>query len=201
MAGPKTRWHTRRIHADLMLSLGLVKTALDTYLELQLWEDVILCYTLLEMKHKAAEIIKERLEAEETVKMYCLLGDVTDDIKCYEKAWSMSKEKSSKAQRHWGNNLYCKAKYEEAIPHFEKSLELNSLQESVWLRLGYAALSVENWTVAANAYRNYTYLEQREFEAWNNLAKTYIKLGDKDRAFKVLTEALKCNYDNWQVIN
>lgn len=37
------------------------------------------------------------------------------------------------------------------------------------------------------------------FEAWNNLAKCYIKSGQKLRAFYTLQEAVKCNYENWMV--
>lgn len=42
------------------------------------------------------------MEKKETVKLWCLLGDATDDTSCYEKAWKLSHEKSSIAQRHWG---------------------------------------------------------------------------------------------------
>ncbi len=39
----------------------------------------------------------------------------------------------------------------------------------------------------------------QNFEAWNNLSNAYIKLGQKSRAWKVLQEALKCDYDNWKI--
>ena len=39
----------------------------------------------------------------------------------------------------------------------------------------------------------------QNFEAWNNLANSYIKQGQKPRAWKVLQEAVKCDYDNWKV--
>ncbi|XP_077297807.1 tetratricopeptide repeat protein 27 [Arctopsyche grandis] len=185
--------------ADLLLSIGLVKAALDLYLKLQLWEEVIACYTILELRHKAAEIIQQQIDIKPTVKLYCLLGDATDNVKLYERAWDFSQRKSSRAQRHWGNYLFSNKKYEECIPHYQKSCEINSLQESVWLRLGYAALVVENWELSATAYRRYTYLEPNSFEAWNNLAKVYVKQGNKERAHKALSEALKYNYDNWQV--
>lgn len=42
----------------------------------------------------------------ETVKLWCMLGDATDDIDCYKKAWELSNEKSAKAQRHWGNYFF-----------------------------------------------------------------------------------------------
>lgn len=195
----RPKWEIELQLGELMISLGMIKTALDLYLRLSSWEDVILCYTALQLRHKAAEIIKQELDKNPTVKLYCLLGDATDDISCYETAWNFSNQKSGRAQRHWGNHYFAKKEYEEAIPHLQKSVEINSLQEAVWLRLGYAALQVENWELAANAYRRHTQLEQHGFESWNNLAKAYIKMGDKKRAHKVLQEALKCNFNNWMV--
>ncbi|XP_041977434.1 tetratricopeptide repeat protein 27 [Aricia agestis] len=198
-SGVLPSWNWRQQLADLYLSLGLVKAALEQYEKLQLWEDVIVCYTMLQLRHKAAEVIQQQIDIKPTVKLYCLLGDATDDIACYEKAWEFSNHRSSRAQRHWGNYLFDHKQYAECIPHYEKSVEINSIQESVWLRLGYAALSVSNWELSARAYRMYTYLQPHTFEAWNNLAKVYVNQGDKNRAYRALMEALKFNYDNWKL--
>lgn len=196
---PLPKWKLQSQLAELLLSLGLTKSALDLYLALSLWEDVILCYTILQMRHKSAEIIQQEIEKKPSVKLLCLLGDATDDVTCYEKAWNLSEQKSGRPYRHWGQYLYLKANYEECIPYFQKSLEINSLQALVWLRLGYAALTIENWELAGQAYRRYTAIEPNTFEAWNNLARVYVAQGDKNRAYKAFTEALKTNYDNWQV--
>ncbi|GJQ84206.1 hypothetical protein Trydic_g2878 [Trypoxylus dichotomus] len=192
-------WKTEAQQADVMLNLGLVKASLDVYFKLQLWEEVIVCYTILNMRHKSAEIIKQQLEVNPTVKLWCLLGDATDDPTCYEKAWEMSKRRSHRAQRHWGQFLFSRKQYQQCIPHFEKSVSINPLQSVVWLRLGYAALETENWQCAATAYRRYTTLEPDGFEAWNNLAQAYIKLGNKRSAHQALLDALRCNFDNWKV--
>ncbi|XP_019557679.2 tetratricopeptide repeat protein 27 [Aedes albopictus] len=193
------RWQIKAKLGDLMVSLGMIKGALDLYLELQLWEDVIACYNHLELRHKAAEIIRQEIEKQPTVTLYCLLGDATDDVECFQKAWELSGENSARAQRHWGNYHFARKQYQEAISHLKKSVEINCLQETTLLRLGYAALQLEQWEEAAKAYRLYTNLEAHGFESWNNLSMAYIKLGDKKRAHKVLQEALKCNFNNWKV--
>ncbi|KAF7272418.1 tetratricopeptide repeat protein 27 [Rhynchophorus ferrugineus] len=192
-------WKVTTQYADLLLNVGLPKNALDVYLKLELWEEVIVCYTILKLRHKAAELIKKQLEKKPMVKLWCLLGDATDDVTCYEKAWEMSKRRSHRAQRHWGNFLFNRKKYEECIPHFEKSVSINPLQGNVWFRLGYAAHQTQNWQVAATAYKRYTTLEPDGFEAWNNLAQAYLKIGNKRSAHQALLEALKCNFENWKV--
>ncbi|KAG7307419.1 hypothetical protein JYU34_007608 [Plutella xylostella] len=198
-SGLPPSWGWRQQLADLCLSLGLTKAALEQYRALCLWEDVIVCYTMLQLRHKAAEVIQQQIDIKPTVKLYCLLGDATDDITCYERAWQFSNHRSSRAQRHWGNYLFDRKQYTECIPHFQKSLEINSIQERVWLRLGYAALETEQWEISATAYRRYTYLHPNTFEAWNNLAKVYVQQGDKPRAYRALMEALRFNYDNWKL--
>ncbi|XP_012259318.2 tetratricopeptide repeat protein 27 [Athalia rosae] len=198
-SGMKPIWQVKQILADLMINLGMVKSALDLFLQLQLWESVIVCYTILELRHKAAEIIQQEIDKKPTVKLWCLLGDATQDTRCYETAWKISNERSSRAQRHWGLYYFAKQNYAEAVPHLKLSVELNNIQENVWIRLGFAALQIEDWKLAATAYRHYCALEQTNFEAWNNLAKAYIKLGDKPRAWRSLQDAVKCNYDKWEV--
>ncbi|XP_073943570.1 tetratricopeptide repeat protein 27 [Choristoneura fumiferana] len=198
-SGVGPAWCWRQQLAALYLSLGLVKAALEHYQRLMLWEDVILCYTMLQLRHKAAEIIQQQIDINPTVKLYCLLGDATDDVSCYEKAWEFSEHASSRAQRHWGNFLFDRKQYAECIPHFERSLEINSIQETIWLRLGYAALETGQWETSGRAYRRYTYLQPNTFEAWNNLAKVYVQQADKPRAHRALMEALRYNYDNWKL--
>lgn len=51
-------WHIQAQLADLMISLGLVKSALDLYLSIERWESVIMCYTILELKHKVSKRLK-----------------------------------------------------------------------------------------------------------------------------------------------
>lgn len=52
----RPRWTVQTQWADILVSLGFVKTALDIYLEVEHWDSVIACYNLLELKHKVSGI-------------------------------------------------------------------------------------------------------------------------------------------------
>lgn len=206
---------------QLLQSLGSVKAALDIALRMNFWEDMIHCYHQLQLRHKAAEVIREQLAIQETPLLYCMLGDATDELEHYRKALAMTDERSARAWRSLGIYYYYHKDYPQAVECMSKSIEVSPFQPNILLRLGYAAMEIENWTVAASAYREYCRFEVdvsdflveflsiyfnetcffllKNFEAWNNLSNAYIKLGQKSRAWKVLQEAVKADYDNWRI--
>lgn len=51
-SGIKPVWALEQMWAQLMLSVGLVKGALDIFLKSKLWEEAIACYNILELRHK-----------------------------------------------------------------------------------------------------------------------------------------------------
>ena len=50
---------------------------------------------------------------------------------------------------------YFRKEYPEAIEYFKKSLEMNSFQLETLLRLGYSAIQIEAWEIAASTYWKY----------------------------------------------
>ncbi|XP_059087002.1 tetratricopeptide repeat protein 27-like isoform X2 [Tigriopus californicus] len=183
----------------LLQSLGSVKAALDIALRMNFWEDMIHCYHQLQLRHKAAEVIQKQLDIKETPLLYCMLGDATDDLAHYRRALAMTNDRSARAWRSMGIYYYYHKDYPQAVECLSQSIEVSPFQPHILLRLGYAAMEIENWTVAASAYREYCRFEVDNFEAWNNLSNAYIKLGQKSRAWKVLQEAVKADYDNWRI--
>ncbi|XP_068205908.1 tetratricopeptide repeat protein 27 [Palaemon carinicauda] len=192
-------WELQQELAKILMRLGCVKSALEVFERLHLWDDVITCYNELQMRQRSAEIVRMQMEKKETPKLWCLLGDATDDIECYKKAWELSNHKSGKSQRCLGNYYYVRKDYRNAILHYEMSLEINRLQFPVWQRLAYCALQTEDWEKCAQAYRRCSVLEPDSFEVWNNMSQAYLKLDQKHRAWKSLQEALRCKMDSWRL--
>lgn len=196
---PPFKWQMQRHLGDVSYSLGLFKNALDVYRKIDHWEGIINCLCALQQTTKAEEIIRQELAKKESPYLYCLLGDVTDDVQYYEKSWAISREKFARAKKSIGTYYYVRKDYHEAIVHYEMAHKASPSNLGIISLLAYSCLTIENYERAAECYRNVTYLDDGSFLAWNNLSKAYIKLGQKERAWRTLREAVKCNYEEWKV--
>ncbi|KAI5718318.1 hypothetical protein M8J77_019420 [Diaphorina citri] len=151
--------------AGILVSLGDIKSALGIYETLHHWEEMILCYNLLQLRHLSVAVIRDQLALGETPKLYCLLGDATDEVEHYHKAWTLSRERSARAMKCLGMYYYKRQEYTQAIPYLQRSLTINSIQIDLWSRLGYAALQCEEFKdVACSAYNRYVSLEPDDFQ-------------------------------------
>jgi tetratricopeptide (TPR) repeat protein len=190
---------TQRELATTLVSLGSTASALEVFERLQLWEDVITCYHSIGRSGKAESIIREQLLQKETPTMWCLLGDVTKDGQYYQKAWEVSGQRSSRAQRSLGMLHLRGKKFAECVQCLRKSTNINFLQEGVWFSMGYAANEIGDYDTALESFHNCVTLEPDHGEAWNNLAAIYIKKKNKSKAHLMLQESLKQNFENWKV--
>ena len=59
-----------------------------------------------QLRHKAAEVIRQQLETRETALLYCMLGDATDEVEHYERALAMTEGRSARAHRALGMHHY-----------------------------------------------------------------------------------------------
>ncbi|KAI8908476.1 hypothetical protein EDD86DRAFT_207765 [Gorgonomyces haynaldii] len=190
-----SKWDLEKELGERFVSLGVVRSALEIFTRLEMWENVISCYQMMEEGKKAEQVILDCLKDGETPKMLCLLGDVRQDPSLYIKAWELSKNRYARAMRSLGSYYFKQEDWKGCIESYKKALAINPLFENSWFVQGCAALQVEDYDVAANAFARVTTISPDNAEAWNNLASVYIKQKKLVEAFRCLREATKLKFD------
>lgn len=199
-----SKWELERELALRFLSLGVIRSALEIFERLEMWEEVVKCWVTLERPEKGIAIVRDLLEgrkaeAEEIVsrgkitsvnrreihdnareaKLWCILGDLEPDnaVEHYERAWKISKGSSARAMRALGGYYFSRAKFSEAITCLKRAVAINPLISRSWFILGCAAMRVEDWEEAKNAFARCVAIDEDDAESWNNLASMYLRIG------------------------
>ncbi|KAH6834852.1 Protein prenylyltransferase superfamily protein [Perilla frutescens var. hirtella] len=190
----------RKEYGDLLVSCGLIGEALKIYEDLELWDNLIYCYQLMDKKAAAVELIKKRLcEKPSDPRLWCSLGDVTNDDASYEKALEVSGRRSARAFRSLARSAYNRGEFEKSKMLWESAMGLNSLYPDGWFALGAAALKSRDVDKALDAFTRAVQLDPENGEAWNNVACLHMVKKRSKEAFIAFKEALKLKRDSWQM--
>jgi tetratricopeptide (TPR) repeat protein len=199
-----SRWEMEKELAQRFLSLGVVKSALEIFERLEMWEEVVKCYGALDKPEKGIVIVRDLLEgrkaeadavisrgksnishrqvvedATREAKLWCLLGDLEPDnaVDHYQRAWTASKETSGRAMRSLGGYYFARGKFPEAMVSLKRAVIINPLLTRSWFILGCACMRLEDWESAKNAFGRCVAIDEEDGESWNNLASMYLRMG------------------------
>ncbi|KAK2978674.1 hypothetical protein RJ640_029940 [Escallonia rubra] len=187
-------------YGDLLVSCGLIGEAVKVYEDLDLWDNVIHCYCLLEKRAVAVKLIKTRLsERPSDPGLWCSLGDITNDDACYNKALEVSGNRSARAKRSLARNAYNRGEYEMSKNLWECAMALNSLYPDGWFALGAAALKARDVEKALDGFTRAVQLDPENGEAWNNIACLHMVKKKSKEASIAFKEALKFKRNSWQL--
>ncbi|KAJ1867723.1 hypothetical protein LPJ78_000775 [Coemansia sp. RSA 989] len=196
------QWTLERELATMFMELGVIRSALDIFERLQMWDDVIYCYALLGQSEVAEQIVhREMKEHPDSPKLWCVLGDFEKNPEHWHHAWEISGQRYARAMRSLGAYHFERSEYAECVECYEKAVYLNPMSERSWYMLGCAAMKQGNWPTAAKAFLHVVSIDENNGESWNNLASVYLQMGDeyRIRALRVLGMATKFLNESWQV--
>lgn len=146
-------WVIQKTLAELLKKLGCVSEALKIFEGLQMWDEVVKCYKVMQKKEQAEALVRELLETRgETPELLIALGDLTLNVEYYQRAWEVSKHRSAKAQSSMGMLYFVRNQFDKAAEALKISVDILPLQVDPWFALGYCAMQIENYQLSAQAY-------------------------------------------------
>uniref|UniRef100_H3GBR9 Uncharacterized protein n=1 Tax=Phytophthora ramorum TaxID=164328 RepID=H3GBR9_PHYRM len=193
------RYALKRDLAERYFKLGVLGSAVEICEELEMWDDVVKCYQLLDKPMRAERLVRERLEIAPTPFMWVTLGDLTQEPAHYETSWTLSKQRFARAKRSLGRHYFENGDPEAAIPHYEDAVRVGPMHTGAWFTLGAMAMRVHRWALAMRAFTRVVQLEPDNGEAWGNLGSIHLNNQRFAEAFAVLQEALKQKRHMWQM--
>jgi tetratricopeptide (TPR) repeat protein len=193
------RWSMLADLAERYANMGIVTSAAEIFADVEMWDEVVVCYTRAGKSSKAEQIVRERLAVMETPRMWAALGDITNDPEHYEKALELSKGRFSAAHVALGKYYFDKGEIVKAGGYLRDAVKIRPLLPQVWFRLGTISMQLKDWPKALSAFTEVVQQEPEESEAWANVAAVHMHNKNPIEAYPALNESLKNNRNNWRV--
>lgn len=207
------RWSVQRDEALGYCKEGIFELAAEIFLEIQAWHDVIDSYTAANEILKAENIVRTRLAAEPSPRLWCALGelcersrvgktplpnDSDDACSCYKHALSLN-PRYGHAHRCLAKLAWSDERFEDVIIHLEAALAINPMSTPSWYTLGCTALRLKRWQKARTAFTRFLAAEPDDGEGHANLAVALIHLKQKEQAYTVLSDAVRHAWGNGKI--
>ena len=194
------QYEFKRDLANKYLKYQVFSSALNLFKELQLWDDVVTCYQLMDKPQRAEMVVRERLREGRTPYMLTSLGDLTQQTEFYEEAWALSKGRFARAKRTLAQVKFEKKLSADCIQHLESALSVQPLVPRSWYMLGLACMHTAQWTKALEAFTRCVQQDMEIGEAWANMGAVFMELKEHDKALVSFVEALKQKRESWKII-
>jgi len=193
------RWAVLRDLAERYAKIGIVTSAAEIFEEIELWDEVVICYRRGGKENKAEQVVRKRLEEVETPRMWSALGDITKDVAHYHRALRVSNGKFWNAYVALGQHYFDEGDIEKSANYFKEAVSLKPLSPHVWFKLGAISMRLKDWDTALHAFTEVVQQEPEEGDAWANVAAVHMHNNNPDEAYPALVESLKLNRNNWRV--
>jgi tetratricopeptide (TPR) repeat protein len=197
-----SKWELERELARRFGALGVVKSALEIFERLEMWEEAVGCWKAIEQRDTALNVVRDllagrreeadavfarargktataALDAAREARLWCLLGELEPERsrEHFERAWEVSRGTSARAMRSLGGYHFAREEHAEAARCLRLAVAINPLYVRSWFVLGCACIRLEDWEGAREAFVRCVAIDDEDAESWNNLASVYLRMG------------------------
>lgn len=183
--------------AEKYMSLGVLKSAIEIYLRLNMVVEAALCYAAVDDEPEAERILIERIKTHPNdARAISILGDIKEDPLMWQKAWEIgryAKAKSSLSRYYYNPppTSGLNKNLQLALENMHDCLCRSPLSYENWFFYGCCGLEAENYELAAEAFTRCVSLDDTNAHAWSNLASALLRLDKTKQAFTALKRALQ----------
>lgn len=118
--------------------------------------------------------------AHDAPRLLCILGDIDNDPKLYERAWEISKSRFARAQKSLGEYYLQQKDIVKARDAYKKAIAVNRLSSELWNRLGDISLRIGDFSDAAEAFGHAISCSDsnggEDARTWSNLGSSLYSL-------------------------
>lgn len=204
---PLPKWAMDAKLAERFMAIGILKSALEVYERLVMWDQVALCYSAVGQSEKGQEVLEDHLKRHpKDARSWSILGEITENPDYFVKSWEIGRYPS--AMRSLGGYYYNPPKsagiprdIERAIKYLHEALVVNPLHYPTWFLYGCAGLETEQYDLAAEAFTRCVAIDEMDGKSWSNLSTALLRLDKKVEAFNALKRAVRVTSEkkNWRI--
>ena len=116
----------------------------------------------------------------------------------FQQAISLSPtpEEEAALEAGLGNLAMRREQLEEAIPHYERVIQLDPEYTGIWFNLGFAHRHLQRFDEALEAYKHAVQQEPNDMRTYSEMTAIYMNKGDKQQARAIIEQGVHANPDS-----
>ena len=146
--------------------------------------------------------LREAVETENTASSHMLLGELYLSMKRHDEAEAelrtaksmvMTPDEEKAIEGGLGNIEMRRENVAEALPHFQRVIEIDPDYPGIWFSLGFANRNLGNFVVAEQAYKRAIEIEPTDIRPYSELTAIYMNRPDQALARSIIAQGVHAN--------
>jgi tetratricopeptide (TPR) repeat protein len=109
---------------------------------------------------------------------------------------SPNPEEEAALEAGLGNLAMRREQLQEAIPHYERVIQLDPEYTGIWFNLGFAHRHLQHFDEALEAYKRAVQQEPDDMRTYSEMTAIYMNKGDKQQARATIEQGVRANPDS-----